>query len=221
VRANIAEWVVALARHFDFAASEAAVAAAVAAFPTSRAVTCEGEDYWPAAIPELARTGMRGAFAGYEECFVGRGLGQIVWNRDLFIANDPEKGTSDALDVSGGARILIFGPYIHLPPCPWTAQVRLGFSQEAAGHVFLIDAYSDRQLAAATLKPPSGGIYVADLSFSLGEPSGQGFQIRVAVSEDNAKGQLVFGEVVLTPVAAATPQIDAEWAHEAKATLGL
>lgn len=221
VRTNIAEWVLALARHFDFTASEAAVAAAVATFPPTRAAPCEGDDYWPRAIPEPTRMAMRGAFSGYEACFAGHGLGQIVWNRDLFLANHLEKRASDALDISGGARILIFGPYIHLPPCPWTAQVRLGFSEGAAGHVFLIDAYSDRQLAATTLKPPSGGIFVADLSFSLGEPSGQGFQIRVAVTEDNAKGQLVFGEVVLTPAGAPTPQIDAEWAHEARTTLGL
>ena len=221
VRANIAEWVLALARHFDFTASEAAVAAAVAAFPPTRADPGEGDDSWPAAIPEPARMAMRGAFAGYEACFAGHGLGRIVWNRELFLANHLEKRASDALDISGGARILIFGPYIHLPPCPWTAQVRLGFSEGAAGHVFLIDAYSDRQLAATTLQPPSGGIFVADLSFSLGEPSGQGFQIRVAVTEHNAKGQLVFGEVVLTPAGAPTPQVDAEWAHEARTTLGL
>lgn len=221
VRDNAADCVLALARHFGFTPSDVAIAAAVAAFPASRAKLCDGGDYWPEAIPEPARPAMRGAFAGYEDCFAGHGLGQIVWDRDLFIANDPRKQATDVLDLSGGARILIFGPYIHLPPSPWTAKVRLAVSPEAAGHVLMIEAYSGRQLAAATLQPHAGGIFTTDLSFSLGEPSAEGLEIRVTVTEDNAKGQLAFGQVLLTPMGVREPEVATEWAQEAKTMLGL
>jgi hypothetical protein len=221
VRDNAADCVLALVRHFGFTPNDTAIAAAVAAFPASRATNCDGEDYWPEAIPEAARPAMRGAFAGYEDCFAGRGLGQIVWDRDLFIANDPQKRATDVLDLSGGARILIFGPYIHLPPSPWTAQVRIAVSPEAAGHVLMIEAYSGRQLAAATLQPPGGGIFTTDLSFSLGEPSPDGLEIRVTVTEDNAKGQLAFGQVALTPMGVREPEVASDWNQEAKTMLGL
>ena len=221
VRDNAADCVMALARHFGFAPSDAAIAAAIAAFPASRARPYDGEDYWPEAVPEPARPAMRGAFAGYEECFAGRGLGQIVWDRELFIANDPQKSAADMLDLSGGARILIFGPYIHLPPSAWTAQVRLAVSPDAAGHVLRIEAYSGRQLAAATLQPPAGGIFVTDLHFSLGEPSPAGLEIRVTVTEDNAKGRLAFGQVALTPVGAGRPEVTTDWGQETKTMLGL
>lgn len=221
VRENAQDCVLALARHFGFTPTDAAIGAAAAAFPASRSSSFDGEDYWPEAIPESARPVMRGAFAGYEDCFAGRGLGQIVWDRELFIANDPRKRATEPLDLSGGARILIFGPYIHLPPSPWTAQVRLAVSPEAAGHVLMIEAYSGRQLAAATLQPPGGGIFTTDLSFSLGEPSAEGLEIRVTVTEDNAKGQLAFGQVVLTPVGAREPDVATDWAAEAKTIFGL
>ena len=221
VRTNIADCVLSLARHFGFTPADAAVAASVAAFPASRSSSSGGEDDWPDAIPEPARAAMGGAFAGYEECFAGRGMGQIVWDRELFIANDPEKRASDVLDVSGGPRILIFGPYIDLPPTSWTAQVRLAVSPEAAGGVFMVEAYSGQQLAAATLRPPSGGIFVTDLSFSLAEPSPRGLEFRVTVTEADAKGRLAFGQVVLTPASAQQPEIATEWAEETSLVLGL
>jgi len=125
------------------------------------------------------------------------------------------------LDISGGARILIFGPYIHLPPSLWTAQVWLGLSAEASGHKFLIEVYSGEQLAAASLQPAAGGIFAVDLNFSLDEPNAEGLEIRIIVTDDNAKGRLAFGEVVLTPVGTRSSEIATEWAQKAKAMLDL
>jgi hypothetical protein len=149
---------------------------------------------------------VEGALAGYASLFAGGDLAAIVWPRELFIVNgDSGKGLADALDVRGGIRILIFGPYIHLPAGSWTARVLLGFSPETAGHTFLIDAYSGGQLSSTSFQPERGGVYTVDLNFSLGEPSGQGVEIRVWVWGDYARGQVAFGHVTLRPIAMRQP----------------
>jgi hypothetical protein len=149
---------------------------------------------------------VEGALAAYAKCFAGGDLAAIIWPRDLFIVNgDSGKGLTDALDVAGGMRILIFGPYIHLPAGSWTARVFLGFSPEAAGHTFLVDAYSGGQLGSTSFQPERAGVYTVDINFSLDEPTGQGVEIRVWVWSDFARGQVAFGHVILRPLAMRQP----------------
>jgi hypothetical protein len=144
--------------------------------------------------------------APYAKCFAGDDLAAITWPRELFIVNgDSGKGLTDALDVGGGMRILIFGPYIHLPAGSWTARVFLGFSPEAAGYTFLVDAYSGGQLGSTSFQPERSGVYTVDINFSVAEPSGQGVEIRVWVWSDYARGQVAFGHVILRPLAMRQP----------------
>jgi len=145
---------------------------------------------------------VEGALTAYAEWFAGGDLARIIWPRELFNA-DSSSGLIHALDVSGGTRILIYGPYIHLPAGSWMARVILGFSPEAAGHSFYVDAYSggQRALAHRSFQPMKAGVYTLDIDFSLDEPSGLGLEIRVFVSSDNARGQLAFGHVILRPLA--------------------
>jgi len=154
-------------------------------------------------LPERSRKTLDGALAPYGAFFAGANMSQFVWTRDLFaIVGDPIKKPVHLIDVSGGARCLIYGPYIHLPPGSWNARLVLGFSREATGHIFLVDACCcDQQLAATSFRPDSTGIQTAEISFSLGEKTGQGVEVRVMVLDEHAKGQLAFGHVTLTPLA--------------------
>jgi hypothetical protein len=205
--------VAAIARHFELALGDGEAQRIV------EEVAARGLCYAPRALEEEAvqRSEMghkmvEGALAAYAKCFAGDDLGTIIWRRELFIVNgDSGQGLTDALDVRGGLRILIFGPYIHLPAGSWTARVVLGFSPEAAGHKFLVDAFSlsmppsGRQLGSTSFQPERAGVYTVDINFSLDEPSGQGVEIRVWVCSDYARGQLAFGHVILRPVAMRQP----------------
>lgn len=142
-----------------------------------------------------------GALLGYRHRFLEGRLDQIVWTRDLFmLAADPGKSPTEPIDIAGGYRILIFGPYIHLPPGSWAAQVILGFSFEGAPARFLIEVFADRPLATANWEPQRSGTHTADLAFSIGEPSGKGVEIRVWVTGDQGIGRLAFGRVTLQPL---------------------
>ena len=165
-------------------------------------------DGGPAQSPVTGHKMVEGALGAYAKCFAGGDLAGIIWPRELFIVNgDSGRGLTDALDVRGGLRILIFGPYIHLPAGSWTARVFLGFSPEAAGHTFLVDAYSGGQLGSTSFQPERAGVYTVDINFSLDEPSGQGVEIRVWVWSDYARGQVAFGHVILRPLAMRQPDV--------------
>lgn len=162
---------------------------------------------WADRIPEVGRKMVDGALGAYAECFGGRSMGQIVWTRDLFmLTGDAANRPIRAIDVSGGTRNLIFGPYIHLPAGSWNARTVLGFSKEAVGYTFLVDVAAGPQLGASRLQPASGGLVETNIAFSLELQMDAEVELRVIVAEDMAKGELTFGHVVLTPLSPRRPE---------------
>jgi len=200
--------VVAIARHFELTLGDGEAQRIV------EELAARGLCYAPGALgegagqrPETGHKIVEGTLAAYAKCFAGDDLGAIIWQRELFIVNgDSGQGLADTIDVRGGLRILIFGPYIHLPAGSWTARVVLGFSPEAAGHTFLVDAFSGRQLGSTSFQPERAGVYTVDINFSLDEPSGHGVEIRVWVWSEYARGRLAFGHVILRPLAMRQPE---------------
>jgi hypothetical protein len=155
-----------------------------------------------ALLDERSRKMIDGALGAYGGVFTGDSLREIVWNRELFaIVGDPERKPTEPIDVSGGARCLVYGPYIHLAPGSWSARVVLGFSSDAIGHVFLVDACcGDRQLAAVNFQPKVAGMHVVQVNFSVADEMGQGVEIRVMVIGDHAQGRVAFGQASLMPL---------------------
>jgi len=190
----------AMADHFGIGLGGSDIEAILADLPAMDASAERRQ--WAADIPEALRKMIDGALAGYAQAFADAGLDRIVWTRELFyLVTDAGKSPTEPLDAAGGSRILIYGPYIHLPSGSWNAQIVLGFSPEAAGYAFTVDVYSDGVLAAATFQPDRAGVYTSDLSFSLNEARPQGVEVRVTVASNDAKGHVAFGQVVLRPLA--------------------
>ena len=200
-RRDPADAVAAMAAHFGIAADPDTIAAIVYELPPpGTGPTANDEEALLERLPSGSRNLFDGALLGCRDLVLDGRLDQIVWTRELFLVVDGGGTPTEPLSLAGGRRVLIYGPYIHLPRGSWTARVILGFSPEAVGHTFLIDVFADAQLAATTFQPGSAGIYNADLTFSLGEPRGLGIEIRIMVESDGARGQLAFGQVVLRPL---------------------
>jgi hypothetical protein len=141
-----------------------------------------------------------GALLPYREYFAGGRLPEFVWTRDLFLFPGHDN-PAEPLDVSGGSRVLVFGPFIHLLSGAWSARMLLGFSEEAIGHSFTVDVFHfDRQLAVVTFQPAAAGLYTAELNFSVTGIRGHGVELRLMVASDNAKGSVAFGHVTLNPL---------------------
>ncbi|MGE5271381.1 MAG: hypothetical protein ACM3JG_17105 [Thiohalocapsa sp.] len=212
-RADPAAAVAAIAAHVDLAIPRRrarAIAAQLAASGLSPSPQRAAD-----LPPEVAKM-LAGALLPYHRQFVSGTLGEIVWTRELFLL-EALGSPCGPIDVAGGPRNLIFGPYIHLPPGDWRARVVLGLSPETPGTVLVVDAFADsRQLGLATLAPTRGGVHVADIAFTIEEPSRQGLEIRILVASAVSHGRLAFGHVVPQLRGGAGPQaIDASDDFEA------
>lgn len=196
--ADPAAAIAAIAAHFGIApgaASAAAIArqaAPLGALPDAAMARRQAAGLSRAAVKLL-----EGALLPYHRYFLSGALDDIVWTRDLFLRSDGGS-PSEVIDTTGGARFLVYGPYIQLPPGQWTARVVLGFSPETVGSRFAVDAGANgRQLAKVAITPECGGIYAADLDFAIDDGGCDGLEIRVMVADDEAQGQLAIGHVVL------------------------
>ena len=70
----------------------------------------------------------------------------------------------------------------------------------------LVDAFADnRQLSQTVLVPVKGGVYAADIEFSMDEASAWSLEIRVLVTNENARGELALGHVTLQPISTRQP----------------
>ena len=219
-RANLGATVLTIAGHFGISI-EADQAQAISNIVSADDGYPAGGRDWMSRVPLAGGKTVGGALSGYDEWFEGRGLGQLVWNRDLFIRSDQQRPANEVIDISGAAGTLIHGPYINLPPGTWNARVHLGLSPEAAQCPLVIDVHAEGQLAAVTLQPNVPGVHTADLTFSLGEAIGQGIEVRVNVASSEAKGHLAFGYVVLTPAGLQHPEAEIAWEEEFRASLDI
>lgn len=208
VWADPAAAVSAIAAHLEILVEADAGAAIAAALPAVDAAASS-----PAAerVSAATRKTIEGALSAYRQGFLGGSPEPIIWTRELFhLAADAGRSPTEPIDVAGGKRILIYGPYIRLPAGSWSAQVILGFSAEAAPYAFAVDVFANGELASTTFQPEAAGVYTAHLTFLLSAPSDKGVEVRVWVVSDDAQGQLALGQVVLQltrqrPEAAWTP----------------
>jgi hypothetical protein len=190
--------VAAIAAHFGIAIN-AAGAAAIARRPGALGnwPVAAAAERRPPDLPVAAVKLLDGALLPYHHYFRSGSLDEIVWGRDLFLRSDGGS-PNEPIDATGGTRYLVYGPYIQLPPGPWTARVVLGLSPETVDSRFVVDAGADgRQLAAITINPERGGVYAADLDFAIEGASGNGLEIRVMVAGEQGHGWLALGHVVL------------------------
>jgi hypothetical protein len=145
-----------------------------------------------------------GALAPYAGYFGNGELAPLLWQAGLFFSSDsradqPPRPVTGAVDITGRGRIVIFGPYINLPPGPWSASVVIAFSAETAGIGFVIEVYAGTQLAAARVQPAGEQVLDTNLEFTIGNSLDQPIEIRVITERAAFDGRIALGYVSLVP----------------------
>lgn len=69
------------------------------------------------------------------------------------------------IDLTGRPRILVYGPYVALPPGLWRAKVRFSIDAAAAGRQFRIDWGAQSHYASETFTPGRAGVYELELDY--------------------------------------------------------
>jgi hypothetical protein len=194
-----AETVSAIARHLGLACAAADVEGIIADL-TALGLAPEAG---PAAfdLDHLGETNLgvvNGALGPYLNLFLGAPLGPISWARDLFMMDGHQPATQ-IVDITGRVRALIYGPYIKLPLGHWSAEVVLGFSQEAREINFAVDILMGGSPVAATnIRPAHEGVFSVKLSFVVEEGNDHEVEFRVVNERAAFDGKIAIGHAVLT-----------------------
>ena len=197
----------AIAKHFGIAVATRELASLVEGFSDDFGGS-EGEDEsWWNSLGEREQAIINGALEPYIAQSRGRAVERLVWEPELFYTTADPAGPELApaigpIDITGRVRFLIYGPFINIPPGPWSVDVVIGFSSEAAGMSFIVEVFADSQLGQARIEAAGEQVVETRLHVTIGGALDQSVQIRVHNERSAFDGRLALGYVVLTRQAA-------------------
>jgi hypothetical protein len=204
----------AMARHLGLAVAPGEIEAIVADLTACGAVSrVQASSNRSNDLSEPSIAMADGALSAYRELFLGEPLSQIIWARDLFLTENGQPATQ-AIELTGRRRFLIYGPYIRVPAGHWTAEVVLGFSQEAAEINFTIDACAGAPLAVASIRPPKEGIFPVTLNFEVTEANDNLLEIRVVNDRAAFDGKMALMIVTLSLQQKIPRAVIEDWARK-------
>jgi hypothetical protein len=124
---------------------------------------------------------------------------KVTWPYRVFLSGDrPNEAAGLVAEVVGASRVIYYGPYLHLKPGHWRARMTLGFSEDAKGLPFSVQAFGSRLLGEARVRPREAGIFAAEFVFEAGEPE-HPIEFRIMNTEGAIEGRLALAQVELTP----------------------
>lgn len=146
----------------------------------------------PASAAELPRrVALHAAFAVYGSTDADDAPAH--WADRIFQYDERATRASSAwgvLDITGRPRMLVYGPYLALPPGMWRARIRFGVDKDAAGHQYRVDWGTRTACISEYVTPGAPGIYEIDLDFEWTETDAS--EIRLILTEGSFMGTLLF-----------------------------
>lgn len=116
-----------------------------------------------------------------------------VWTPDVFHYDANASRSSGApgeLDITGRARILVYGPYLVLSPGIWRTSVRFLVNETAGPKAFRIDWGTPTEFTSAPMLPGRPGIFEMSIEHEWHLPAPA--EIRILLMEGAFDGQLHF-----------------------------
>jgi len=143
----------------------------------------------------------RGALSPFRKLKNGSVPDRFLISRQLFVGTS-ESGamSSEPLDVTGRARLLVFGPYVHLPRGHWSVRMVVGFSEELIGNTLVFDVsenYGADVRCQSKITVSKAGRSEIFMSFQHDEPS-YPVEVRTFSERSIIDGYLSIGFVEFT-----------------------
>ncbi len=136
-----------------------------------------------------------GALSPLIQMSFSENAGPVVWPTEAFLSGDrPDTPASLVTELTGGARILYYGPYFCLPAGSWSVRMMVGFSAGARRTPFSVEVYAGPLLARASMIPETKGVFHASFGFTHDDAS-QPVEIRVRTDRGAIEGHLAVGNV--------------------------
>lgn len=128
---------------------------------------------------------------------LGRRDQAIVWPREVFLSADaPDTPLPETASIVGPSRNIAYGPYFHLPPATYTAEVVITFRDGAEEIPFVIEVVAERTLARCEMQPPASGRYVCRFQFAHTDPA-KAIEMVVRTTKGAIEGEISLDSVML------------------------
>lgn len=134
---------------------------------------------------------------GYGELVAGRPLTAVNWPTELFLKWDVQGAFLDgAIELTGPARFIICGPYLHLPEGHWRMTVEIGVEECFSDNRLGADIFSQDILTAVEFRLPANGDFAFDLDFQIVNTLAP-IELRVQLLTGAIEGRLTLRSVEL------------------------
>ncbi|MBN9080464.1 MAG: hypothetical protein J0I16_03125 [Rhizobiales bacterium] len=143
---------------------------------------------------------------GQDYNFIGdeRSQSTFYWPRRCFLDGDiPGHRLVGSKLLVGPARILSYGPYMHLPAGIWHGEMQIELAGCGTDTLALLDVFNGEILGAVSMRWPRNGSFAIDISFEVTE-SHKPLELRLQLLKGAIEGEVLLVGVRLTR--AATPR---------------
>ncbi|NTJ62620.1 hypothetical protein G6M50_31385 [Agrobacterium rhizogenes] len=114
----------------------------------------------------------------------------IFWPQETFLSGDSLGQTLDDLvDLTGGARCLIYGPYLHLPPGRWSAKFVFDVDEDCQGQIFTVEVHAAELLGRLRVCPEGTGSFEVAVPVNIVDPRTP-IEIRLMMDSGAIEGRL-------------------------------
>lgn len=101
----------------------------------------------------------------------GDGRIQTMWLGPLFLLGDvPDTWMRGPVDLSGPARCVLYGPYLHLPPGHWSARLVLGLAGHDGVEAFTVEIVCGDVIAKGRFSTEGSGLFEVGMDFIHRDP---------------------------------------------------
>ncbi len=125
----------------------------------------------------------------YGSASEGRRLDSVTWPASVFFNGDvPNTFAPPRQELTGKARILVYGPYLSVPRGKWKAKIGFIIGQNLSGNTLVVDmALNAIPAAICEVKLPHSGQYEIDLAVEVLEPSAP-IEVRITLKHGAIEG---------------------------------
>ena len=126
-------------------------------------------------------------------------IATITWPSGVFLFGDkPDEVAPPVADVTGGARIIYYGPYFHLPPGGYQVKIVVAFSVEARGTPFRLTMFCEgRPIAKIVIRPSDGGAFEGVFTMRHKQPE-HNIEVHFMNDEGVLEGHMALGLISFT-----------------------
>ncbi|MCB1539602.1 MAG: hypothetical protein KDJ25_01750 [Rhodoblastus sp.] len=135
-----------------------------------------------------------GIISPFASLLDGKPADKFFWPPALFFGTEPlGSPLAKKIDLTGPARPLLYGPYMHLPVGQWEVQVRFTVAENRSGNALLAEWMSGNEMhtSARINALPAAGQFQFVLPVEIEDPR-EPLQLRLSMLEGAIEGEFEF-----------------------------